>query len=377
MWEEAEIERTQVLDPQVAFLINDILSDESVGLGPNVRVDAIDNASKTGTSNKKMDNGNILPSNTWLAAYTPSLVTISWAGNADGSVMNSNATGYSTAAPIWKTYMSNVLDRLEPTEWPRPEEIKEYAVSKASGKLASDDTPSDMITTEVFASFAIPTEVDDSYQVVEVESVTDRLATEYSPEEFVEEKVYRLHVSPLADEWPSWQQDIIDWVNSLEEGEYETPPTEYADDIHNAVTAANAPSLTITSPLSLSAIDASDPPEIEVELLSAGNGLDEVVFLVNDKITFRSSEAPYTGSIRIPTTASEGTILEITAKVYDEYGYSGESSIQLRIGDPDEIPEEEEEEPDDNKDQDDEDAATKEDEDEASLEDLVDLDLGL
>lgn len=344
MWDETEIERTQVLDPQVAFLVNDILSDESVSLGPNVRIDAIDNASKTGTSNKKLDNGNILPSNTWLAAYTPNLVTITWAGNADGSVMNYNATGYSTAAPIWKTYMSNVLDRLDPTEWPRPEEIKEYAVSKASGKLASDDTPSDMISTEVFASFAIPTEVDDSFQVVEVESVTGRLATEYSPEEFVEEKTYRIHLSPLAEDWPTWQQDIIDWVNSLEEGEYETPPKEYADDIHNALTAANAPSISILSPLSLSAIDASDPPEIEVELLSAGNGLDEVVFLVNDNITYRSSEAPYTGRLRIPTTASEGTILEITAKVYDENGYSGESSIQLRIGDPDEIPEPEEEE---------------------------------
>jgi len=345
MWEEKNIEKTQVLDEQVAFLINDILSDESVSLGPNVRVDALDNASKTGTSNKKLDNGSILPSNTWLAAYTPSLVTISWAGNADGSTMNGNASGYSTAAPIWKTYMANVIDRLNPTEWPRPEGIKEYAVSKASGKLASDDTPSDMITTEVFASFAIPTEIDDSYQVVKVESVTGRLATEYSPEEFVEEKSFRVHRSVMADTWPTWQQDILTWAANLEEGDQSlAPPQEFADDIHNAVTAANAPEITITSPLSLSAIDPSNLPIIEVDVLSEGNGLDEIVFLVNDNVVYRTSEDPFDGRIRIPTTASEGTILEITAKIYDDYGYSGESSIQLRIGDPDEIPDEDDEE---------------------------------
>jgi membrane peptidoglycan carboxypeptidase len=345
MWEAKNIERTQVLDEQVAFLVNDILSDESVGLGPSVRLDSIDNAAKTGTSNKKFDSGLILPNNTWLAAYTPSLVTITWAGNADGSAMNGSASGYSTAAPIWKAYVSSLLDRLEPTEWPRPDEIKEYAVSKASGKLASDNTPSDMIRTEVFASFAIPTEVDDSFQVVEVESISGLLATEYSPEEFVEEQTFRVHQSPMAEEWPHWQEDILAWAAGLEEGDESlVPPTEYADEIHNAVTAANAPEITITSPLSLSAIDPDDLPEIEVDVLNEGNGLKEVIFMVNDKITYRSSSEPYTGSIRIPTTSSEGTILDITVKIYDEFGYSGESSIQLRIGDPDEIPEEDEEE---------------------------------
>ncbi|MFT7184538.1 MAG: membrane peptidoglycan carboxypeptidase [Oceanicoccus sp.] len=343
MWEEKNIERTQVLDEQVAFLINDILSDQSVGLGPMVRLESIDNAAKTGTSNKKFESGLILPNNTWLAAYTPSLVTITWAGNADGSAMNGNASGYSTAAPIWKDFMSNIIDRLEPTEWAKPAEIKEYAVSRASGKLAGANTPSEMITTEVFASFAIPTEVDDSFEIVKIESVTGRRATEYSPEEFVEEQTFRVHRSPLADTWPGWQEDIQTWAANLEEGDESLiPPANYSDDIHNAVTAANAPEITIISPLSLSAINPDDIPEIEVEILSEGNGLDEVVFMVNDNITYRATSEPYSGKIRIPTTASEGTVLDITVKIYDEFGYSGKSSIQLRIGNPDEIPEPEE-----------------------------------
>ena len=58
--------------------------------------------------------------------------------------------------------------RLDATEWVKPEGIKEVAVSKASGKLPGPDTPSDMIATEVFASFSVPTEIDDAYQKVEV-----------------------------------------------------------------------------------------------------------------------------------------------------------------------------------------------------------------
>lgn len=355
MWEAKDIKRTQVLDEQVAFLINDILSDESVGLGPGVRLDSIDNAAKTGTSNKKFDSGLILPNNTWLAAYTPSLVTITWAGNADGSAMSGNASGYSTAAPIWKSYISSIIDRLEPTTWPRPEGIKEYAVSKASGKLASKDTPSDMIRTEVFASFAIPTEVDDSFQVVKIETISGLLATEYSPEEFVEEHSFRVHRSPLADTWPGWQADIQAWAAGLAAGDESlAPPTEFADKIHNAVTAANAPQITITSPLSLSTIDPEDLPDIEVDVLSKGNGIKEVVFMVNGNITYRSTSAPYDGVIRIPTTAREGTILDISVKIYDIYGYSGESKIQLRIGNPDELPESDDKDKDKDKDDDDE-----------------------
>ena len=335
MWEDRQMKRTQVLDEQVAFLINDILSDESVGLGPNVRMDSLNNAAKTGTSNKAFDDGRILPNNTWLAAYTPNLVTITWAGNSDGEAMNEKASGYSTAAPIWKQYMSNILDRLTPVEWPRPEGIKEYAVSKASGKLAGDNTPSDMIGTEIFASFAIPTEVDDSYQVLKIESISGRLATEYSPSEFVEERSFRIHKSVMADVWPSWQEDIMTWAAGLNANDESiSPPTEYASDIHNAITAANAPEISIKSPLSLTVIDPKNLPEIEVDIISEGNGFKEIVFMVNDNITWRTENSPYKGKIRIPTTASEGSIVEVSAKIYDKYGYSGESSIQLRIGNP-------------------------------------------
>ncbi len=331
-WEEQNVTRKEVMDPQVAYLINDILSDGSVGLGPNVRIDSLDNAAKTGTSNKKMPNGSILPNNNWIAAYTPNLVTITWTGNTNGSAMKGNADGYTTAAPIWKAFMMDLLeqDRLELTQWPRPAGIQEVAISRASGKLPGDNTPSDMIGTELFADFAVPTERDNSFVTLKIETISNRLATEYSPEEFVTEKSFRIHRIPMADVWPHWQEAVNAWAKEHDQGQ---PPTEYASDIHNALTSQNLPEVVITSPLSLSAVSLDERfLTVEVDIKARGNGVKEVRYSLNGNPQSIEGAAPYSGIVRIPITAGEGDIFEITAKIVDVYGYSSSSSVQIRIG---------------------------------------------
>lgn len=336
-WEEKELKKEQVLDPQVAFLINDILSDGSVGLGGNIRIEALDNAAKTGTSNTVLPNGNIAPNNCWIAAYTPSFVTVVWTGNANGDPMSYNADGYTIAAPIWKQYTSEILGKFEPTIWPRPEEIKDLAISKASGKLPNASTPSNEIATEVFASWAVPTEVDDSFKMLKIETISNRLATEYSPEEFVEEKPFRVHKSILADIWPTWQAAVDKWVV---DNEIDIPPTEEATDIHNAETAANVPSIIITSPNSLSKVSGKTV-EIEVDVQDVGNGFKEIIYLVDDNEQYHADDMDDPdGKIRIPSNVNEGDEIRVTAKIYDKYGYSGESTIELRISSEPSEPEE-------------------------------------
>jgi hypothetical protein len=243
--------------------------------------------------------------------------------------MNSAGEAYYTIAPIWKAYMTKILTRLEPTEWARPQGITEVAVSKASGKLPGADTPSDMVHTEVFADFAVPTEIDDAYQTVKIETVTNRLATEYSPADVVEEKAYRIY----KEDWSNWQSDIDAWAM---EQKFEMPPAEYADDIHNAETASHIPSVAITSPGTLSGVSKEDKlVDVTVEISDVGNGLDEVQFTVNGILPYHAKEAPYDGKIRIPVTAKVGDILEVQAKAIDQYGYSSTSTIELRVEDVD------------------------------------------
>ncbi len=324
-WEEGE--STQVLDPQVAYLITDILADTEYRLGANLTVTGHVNAAKTGTSNKKLDNGNILPNNCWTIGYTVDLVAGVWAGNADGSTMYYNASGYSTAAPIWKTFMDAALAEYESVDFPKPEGMKEVAVSTATGKLPSDDTPSDAIKTEIFASFAVPTEIDDAYVMLEVDKESGLIATEYTPAESIIEKVFRIYATLFPD-YSTWASGVETWLaNKVEEEEIELPPTE-EDDIHTAETLANAPSITIIFPSALSTIETGTT-EIEVEV-SAPNGIEKVEFYMNDTLQYTEVTAPFTGKIRLASTYSSTTI-EVTAKIYDQYYYTDESTVELKV----------------------------------------------
>jgi hypothetical protein len=125
-----------------------------------------------------------------------------------------------------------------------------------------------MIKTEVFASFAVPTEPDDAYEKVAVENVTGRRATPYSPARVVEEKIFRIHKSILATRWPNWQQGVSEWAAAANEPQ---PPVEFAEDIHNPATAANLPQIVISNPLTLTGIPSDERTvDIEVEISSEG-----------------------------------------------------------------------------------------------------------
>lgn len=324
-WEEPE--PIEVLDEQIAYLITDILADTEYRLGTNLTVAGHTNAAKTGTSNKKLDNGNILPNNAWVMGYTTELVAGVWAGNADGSTMNWNATGYSTAGPIWKHFMDLALADYEQTDFPRPDDIKDVAISTASGKLPSDETPSEAIKTEIFASFAVPTEIDNSYITLEIDKESNLIANEYTPDETRKEVTYRIYES-LFPEYITWASGVEAWVaQQVEEEELELPPEE-EDDIHTAQTASRAPTITITSPTALSTIPTGSN-EVEVEI-DALNGLQKVEFYVGDSLQYTATEAPYTGKIRLASTYSTTTV-EITAKIFDEYNYTDESTIEVKV----------------------------------------------
>jgi penicillin-binding protein 1C len=93
-----------VLDPAVAFLVTDILADETArqpAFGANNPLMlSRPAAAKTGTTSDYRDN--------WTVGFTRYLVTGVWAGNSDGRPMQS-ASGVTGAAPIWHDFMQGVL----------------------------------------------------------------------------------------------------------------------------------------------------------------------------------------------------------------------------------------------------------------------------
>ena len=94
----------QALDPRVAFVINDMLGDNSarsaaMGAYSPLRTDGITSAVKTGTTDDVKDN--------WTIGYTRNVAVGVWVGNNDGDPMV-NSSGLTGAAPIWNAVLTSI-----------------------------------------------------------------------------------------------------------------------------------------------------------------------------------------------------------------------------------------------------------------------------
>lgn len=324
----------EALDPQVAYLINNILSDQSVYLGGNLNVAGHTTAAKTGTSNKEITPVKILPSNVWTVGYSPSVVTGVWAGNSDGRELKVNADGYNVAAPIWSKFMSAAFEGKPNESFPVPDGIKWVKVSKASGKLASENTPEDGTVSEVFASFSVPTEIDDIYKKVEVNDKDNLLPNEFTPKEYVKKKLFMNHRDPITD-YGRWLTGIKEWVTKKRtEDSYfpDFPPTEETK-MFTAETAKNKPTIQIVSPVAFSTISQE---KIAVEVsIDAPHGVEKVTFTLGERSVPNSTQRkkPYAGTIRFGKRAKSGPYT-ITAKVFDKIGYIGEAKVEIQFEKP-------------------------------------------
>ena len=147
----------QVIDPRVAWLISDILSDDharSTGFGINsiLKIDRIA-AVKTGTTTNYHDN--------WTIGYTPDLLVGVWVGNSDHQAMH-NVTGLTGAAPIWAETMRSILQGRPDKIFEQPNELLQIEVCDLSGLLPTDACPH--IKKEWFIAGTQPTALDTFYQ---------------------------------------------------------------------------------------------------------------------------------------------------------------------------------------------------------------------
>lgn len=118
--EEYKQEEERVLEPQIARLISDILSDNNARgpiFGYNSPLHLLDRqiAAKTGTTQENRDG--------WLIGYTPSLAAGVWTGNNDNSSMTKQGAGLSAAGPMWNDFMSKALDGSPAEQFIKPDPI--------------------------------------------------------------------------------------------------------------------------------------------------------------------------------------------------------------------------------------------------------------
>ncbi len=211
LYEYKEPKGQDILSPQLAYLMNSILSDQQArwaGFGhPNPMELSNDRpaAVKTGTTNDFRDG--------WTIGYTPQLAVGVWVGNTDNSEMK-NLPGVRGAGPIWHAVMEYALQDEEIVPFYRPDGLVERAVCAVSGKLPGPHCPT---VNEIFIPGTEPTEQCDIHQVYMVNRETGRLCTVHTPPELCEERVYEVYPPEAAD-----------WLASLPEDRRPAqPPTEY------------------------------------------------------------------------------------------------------------------------------------------------------
>jgi membrane carboxypeptidase/penicillin-binding protein len=188
-------EGEQVLDPRVAYLISDILSDNGAraptfGLHSVLQIGR-PAAVKTGTTSDYHDN--------WTVGYTPDLVAGVWVGNADNSPMY-KMSGVAGAGPIWHDFMRAALAGRPPQRFAEPPGITEVQVCALSGLLASAEAPCPHRVTEKFLAGTEPSQTDTFYQVFQIDAATGLLANPDTPADQVIDKVF-LVLPPEAEEW--------------------------------------------------------------------------------------------------------------------------------------------------------------------------------
>ncbi len=214
----------EVLDPQVAYQITSVLSDNNARTpafgAVNPLVCSRPAAAKTGTTNDYRD--------CLTMGYNPQIAVGVWVGNANNAPMGS-WYGAIAAAPIWHDIMEYAFKTLPPVDFVQPPGMKWVEVDAESGALPGPHTKSKV--KDIFREGMAPSSPDTTHIAVKICRVSGKLATPYCPPDEVEEKVYTLYPTEAGD-----------WVRNTKQPQ---PPTSYCDVHGPSLSSSDA---SITSP---------------------------------------------------------------------------------------------------------------------------------
>lgn len=122
-----------VIPSPVAFIVNDILADNSARsptFGPNslLKIPGHAVAVKTGTTNNLRDN--------WTIGYTPQYLAAVWVGNNDSTPMSYVASGVTGASPIWNRIITYLVKDKPDVPFTPPPGISKVNICPQTGELA-------------------------------------------------------------------------------------------------------------------------------------------------------------------------------------------------------------------------------------------------
>ncbi len=157
----------QIISPQIAYLLADMMADVTRpgGTGARARLlDRDDIAGKTGTTNDHHD--------AWFNGFNGDLVTSVWTGFDRGRTLGLGEDGSAASLPIWMYFMHDALAGKPRHSIPMPTGITTAIISPTSGLLANAEE-ADAIS-EKFVDGTVPQEKAGEANVYETQNSEDR-----------------------------------------------------------------------------------------------------------------------------------------------------------------------------------------------------------
>jgi 1A family penicillin-binding protein len=302
----------RVLSEGVAFLINDILSDNNARLitfGANslLKLANFPVAVKTGTTDDQRDN--------WAIGWTPDRIVGVWVGNNDNSQMKQVASGVSGATPIWRRIMLAVVNSQPVKGWPVPNDVTSREVDAISGLIAHDGWPSRL---EYMIKGTEPVGADNIHTKLKLCPGKNQLASEtmvargdFEEKEFIVLK----ETDPAGDSRNRWQAGIDAWVAKQSDERYHYP-TEFCGETDEVVVQIEAP-----ADRSQQTNDFTFRAKVV-----AGRAIKKVSFFADETEKKVLTVKPYEFTLHLDNGPH---VLKVRAE--DEAGNSGTSEIKIGV----------------------------------------------
>jgi len=320
--ENYEPKATRVLDENIARQISDILSDNEArtpafGANSPLYFPGRSVAAKTGTTNDYKD--------AWIVGYTPDISIGAWAGNNDNTPMEKKVAGF-IVAPMWHEFMASALKSIPEHSFQPP--------------AAEDSLSLKPVLQGIWQGGMVYT----------IDSVTGKLATEFTPEETRKNKVIQsvhsiLHwidrkdVAGPAPENPdtdyqyaSWEYGVRKWaaLNGYNDEGEDVVPKE-SDSVHNP---SNAPRVAVLGISDTIVYERETPITLSVQNEQQNTPQTELVradFYINGNFVGSVSKPPVQFSFipgEIESIADEN-ILRVVA--YDSIYNKGEFMSSFKV----------------------------------------------
>lgn len=318
--EQSSLTPFKALEPDIARQITSILSDNSVRMASLKPIaDSIGRkvAMKTGTTNDFRD--------VWAIGYTPSLVVGAWAGNNDNSPMSQNIAGL-IISPLWGAYMSQVAKNFPPEDFPLAPTPKtdtkpvmrgiwqgglSYRIDTVSGKLATEYTPKETTKENVFNS------IHSILHWVDKSDPNGPIPT--NPSQDVQYDHWEYAVRKWFDQWKTVHPEFKESTDLR-------IPTE-KDDVH---VPEKAPKVSIVSPANGLIVNPNNTLFVKIQSLGNFPPKKTEIYL-NGKYILTNETSPTDISFIPADVGDLQSVNTLKIKLFDSVYNSSEASVQFGI----------------------------------------------